>query len=96
MKESRQVSIRDLRKHFGSVEAVRGVSLEFRDGEFSVLLGPSGCGKSTVLRCIAGLERVTSGEIECGGCFLRAVRSMWRRSSGASGWYFSPMRFGRI
>ncbi len=48
-------------------EAVRRISLSIGDGEFRVLLGPSGCGKSTVLRLIAGLEQVTSGEIRLDG-----------------------------
>jgi multiple sugar transport system ATP-binding protein len=47
-------------------EALSGVTLEARDGEFLVLVGPSGCGKSTVLRLIAGLETVTAGEIRIG------------------------------
>src|SRR5207247_521414 len=46
--------------------ALRDLSLVVRDGEFLVLLGPSGCGKTTVLRCIAGLEDPTSGEILIG------------------------------
>lgn len=50
-------------KHFGSVHAVREVSLDIADGEFLVLIGPSGCGKSTTLRMVAGLEPVTSGDI---------------------------------
>ena len=50
------VDIRDVRKSFGSVEVVRGVSIDIADGEFVVLVGPSGCGKSTLLRMIAGLE----------------------------------------
>jgi len=47
--------------------AVRDVSIEVGDGSMLVLLGPSGCGKSTILRCIAGLERITSGRISIGG-----------------------------
>ena len=42
---------------------VNNLSLEIEDQEFLVLLGPSGCGKTTALRCIAGLETATSGEI---------------------------------
>jgi multiple sugar transport system ATP-binding protein len=49
------------------VTAVRGVSLDIRDGEFMILLGPSGCGKSTTLRMIAGLEAITSGDLLIGG-----------------------------
>jgi multiple sugar transport system ATP-binding protein len=50
----------------GGVFAVDDVSLEIADGEFMVLVGPSGCGKSTILRLLAGLEDVTSGEILIG------------------------------
>src|SRR5947208_5912772 len=48
------------------VIAVDEVSLEIEDGEFMVLVGPSGCGKSTILRIVAGLEEVTSGEVHIG------------------------------
>jgi iron(III) transport system ATP-binding protein len=47
--------------------AVDGISFEVEDGEFFTLLGPSGCGKTTTLRCIAGLERPTSGVISIDG-----------------------------
>ena len=50
----------------GEVEAVRGVSLQVAEGQFYTLLGPSGCGKTTTLRCVAGLEKPTSGEIGIG------------------------------
>ncbi len=48
------------------VVAVDHVSLEIEDGDFMVLVGPSGCGKSTILRIVAGLEEVTSGEVTIG------------------------------
>src|SRR5258708_19952158 len=57
------VGTQDIRKDFGDVAAVDGISLSVRDGEFLVLLGPSGCGKTTFLRIIAGLERQTSGDV---------------------------------
>jgi multiple sugar transport system ATP-binding protein len=66
-----ELVLEDLRKVFddGSNEivAVDDVNLRLEDGEFLVLVGPSGCGKSTTLRCIAGLERVTSGDITLDG-----------------------------
>jgi ABC-type sugar transport system ATPase subunit len=60
------VTLTGVTKWFGSVTAVDDLSLEIADGEFMVLLGPSGCGKSTVLRMIAGLEEITSGELRIG------------------------------
>ncbi len=60
------VSIRDVRKSFGSTEVLHGVSVEIEDGEFVILVGPSGCGKSTLLRMIAGLENISGGEIAIG------------------------------
>jgi multiple sugar transport system ATP-binding protein len=62
-----EVRIRELRKSFGAVEILHGVSIDIEEGEFVVLVGPSGCGKSTLLRLLAGLEHVTSGEILIGG-----------------------------
>ena len=65
-----EVNIQNLRKHFGDDEeivAVDGLDITIRDGEFLVLVGPSGCGKSTTLRCIAGLESITDGDIQLGG-----------------------------
>lgn len=61
------VSIRNLVKRYGTVPAVNGINLEIAEGEFIVLLGPSGCGKTTTLRCIAGLEELSEGEIAMGG-----------------------------
>jgi multiple sugar transport system ATP-binding protein len=58
-----EISIRNLRKEFGSFTAVQGSTFTIADGEFFMLLGPSGCGKTTTLRMIAGLELPTSGEI---------------------------------
>jgi multiple sugar transport system ATP-binding protein len=58
-----QVSLKGLRKSYGSVDVIRGIDLDIRDGEFMVFVGPSGCGKSTTLRMIAGLESITSGEL---------------------------------
>ena len=58
-----EVSLLDVSKRFGAVEAVRGLSLAIADGEFVVLLGPTGAGKTTTLRLVAGLEPPDSGRV---------------------------------
>ena len=60
-------SIDNVRKNYGNMEVLHGVSIDIADGEFVILVGPSGCGKSTLLRMIAGLEDITAGEISIGG-----------------------------
>ena len=67
------LSINNIRKSFGSVDVLKGISIDVRSGEFLVLVGPSGCGKSTLLNLIAGLEPVTSGEIRIGGRLVNHV-----------------------
>jgi multiple sugar transport system ATP-binding protein len=57
------VSLRGVRKVYGSVEIIKGVDLDIADREFAVFVGPSGCGKSTLLRMIAGLEEITAGDL---------------------------------
>jgi len=61
------VRMKSIYKQFGNTEVIHGVDLEVKDNEFVVFVGPSGCGKSTLLWLIAGLEDVTSGEIEIDG-----------------------------
>ncbi|THE64357.1 ABC transporter ATP-binding protein [Salinadaptatus halalkaliphilus] len=60
------VTIENLTKEFGQLVAVDDFSLTIEDGEFITLVGPSGCGKTTTLRCVAGLESSTSGQIKFG------------------------------
>ena len=67
------VEIRNVRKAFGPVEVLHGVSVNIADSEFVVLVGPSGCGKSTLLRMLAGLENITAGEIAIGGRVVNTV-----------------------
>jgi sn-glycerol 3-phosphate transport system ATP-binding protein len=68
------VSLRHVRKTYpGGFEAIKGVNFEIADGQFCVLVGPSGCGKSTLLRMVAGLETITSGEIDIGGRVVNEV-----------------------
>ncbi len=64
---SAHVIVRDLRKSYGRVEAVRGVSFAIEPGEIFGLLGPNGAGKTTTVECLVGLREPDAGEIEvCG------------------------------
>ena len=57
------ISVKDLRKNFGSVEVLKGINLEISKGDVITIIGPSGSGKSTFLRCFNMLEKPTSGTI---------------------------------
>lgn len=67
MVTSHQVTIGAVSKSFGAFHALKSINLKIGKGEIIALLGPSGCGKTTLLRCIAGLEQPTSGEIAIDG-----------------------------
>ena len=67
------LTLRNIRKTFGSVDVLRGIDLDVDDGEFVVFVGPSGCGKSTLLRVIAGLEDATSGSVLVDGKVVDSV-----------------------
>jgi ABC-type polar amino acid transport system ATPase subunit len=60
------IRLTDIRKNYGSLEALKGISMAVAPGEVRVLIGPSGCGKSTLLRCINLLEQPTSGTLRVG------------------------------
>ncbi|WP_105422783.1 ABC transporter ATP-binding protein [Neorhizobium sp. T25_27] len=62
-----EITLTKIKKSFGAVDVLKDIDLDIKDGEFIVFVGPSGCGKSTLLRTIAGLEKVTGGEIEIDG-----------------------------
>ncbi len=62
-----EIVLDSLVKSYGKVTVIKEISLTMKDNEFTVLVGPSGCGKSTILRMIAGLESVTSGEVYIDG-----------------------------
>jgi sn-glycerol 3-phosphate transport system ATP-binding protein len=62
-----QVHLRGVKKTYDNkVAVIHGVDMEIADGEFIVIVGPSGCGKSTLLRMVAGLERITGGQVAIG------------------------------
>ena len=66
------ISAKDLKKNFGHVEALKGVSLDVAEGEKVVVIGPSGSGKSVLIRCMNALERPDSGELTVDGMDLMA------------------------
>lgn len=66
-KQLASVELKSVRKAYGAVPVLHGVSVDINEGEFVTLVGPSGCGKSTLLRMIAGLENISGGEIQIGG-----------------------------
>jgi len=61
------VSVRNVYKNYGDVQALHDLSLDFPRGQLTSLLGPSGCGKTTLLKIIAGLLPASSGEILVNG-----------------------------
>ncbi|AXF55927.1 ABC transporter ATP-binding protein [Salicibibacter kimchii] len=67
------IAVNNLVKNYGDVEALKDVNLNIKEGEFYALLGPSGCGKTTTMRCIAGFEEMTDGEIYIGNELVNQV-----------------------
>ncbi|MCR6499907.1 ABC transporter ATP-binding protein [Shinella sp. CPCC 101442] len=67
------LQLKSVRKSFGTVDVIKGIDLDVKDGEFVIFVGPSGCGKSTLLRIIAGLEDATSGSITIDGAEVVTV-----------------------
>ncbi|GLU29994.1 MULTISPECIES: amino acid ABC transporter ATP-binding protein [Brucella/Ochrobactrum group] len=85
------ISVKNLRKTFGTHEVLKGIDLSVDRGDVAVLIGPSGCGKSTLLRCLDLLEQPTQGEIEVAGNrldfhpkskFPERVKADFRRKTG--------------
>ena len=85
------LTIQNVTKRFGTVDVLKGISLSIDSGDFLVLVGPSGCGKSTLLNLIAGLEKITCGEIKSEIGSL----TMYGQKTVTSLWYFNPMHFTR-
>lgn len=72
------VTMRAVRKDFGSLRILQDVDLDVADKEFITLVGPSGCGKSTLLRMVAGLEDISGGDIFIGKEKVNDVAPMHR------------------
>jgi ABC-type polar amino acid transport system ATPase subunit len=88
MSTSVMVQARDVEKFYGDFPALRGVSLDVREGEVVVVCGPSGSGKSTFLRCINGLERIQGGDIVVDGMSVRDPRTNMKRLRSEVGMVF--------
>jgi len=67
------LTLRSVKKAYGSLNILHGIDLDIKSGEFIVFVGPSGCGKSTLLRTIAGLEEITSGTLQIAGEMVNDV-----------------------
>ncbi len=76
------LQISDLRKSYGSREALRGINLEMQRGEFLCLFGPNGAGKSTLLKCIATLLRPSCGTVRVQGYDLKEQPEEYRARLG--------------
>ena len=61
----------NLNKYYGDVHVLKDSTFTINEGECLTLLGPSGCGKTTLLRCIAGRERIQSGDILLSGTSIK-------------------------
>jgi len=72
---SPMINAEDIRKSFGTVEVLKGVSLQMQAGEVIAIIGPSGSGKSTFLRCLNHLETIDSGRIEIDGQVLASTEA---------------------
>ena len=64
------IQVKDLKKNFGSVEVLKGISFDVEKGEVFVIIGPSGSGKSTILRCLNFIEEYDGGEVIIDGELL--------------------------
>ncbi len=67
------VTLRNISKRYDDTEVMRNINLDIADGEFVVFVGPSGCGKSTLMRMIAGLEDISSGDLNIDGARMNEI-----------------------
>ena len=89
------VSIRDIRKSYGPLEVLKGVSLEVEKGDVFAIIGRSGSGKSTLLRCINGLETFQSGALSPTASRSAARRRICASSAAMSAWCSSSSTCSR-
>ena len=79
-----RLEIKDLRVHYGKIEAIKGVSVVVNQGEIVTLIGANGAGKTTILKTISGLRPVTSGSITFDGVDLNKIPAHKRVDLGIS------------
>lgn len=82
------IEVKDLHKSFGSLDVLKGVSLNVEEGEVISVIGPSGSGKSTLARCIARLEKINKGEIYVYGHRMDSERMSNAKESELVGMIF--------
>ncbi|MBS1183385.1 MAG: transporter-like protein [Proteobacteria bacterium] len=70
---TKQIEFSAVNKHYGAYHALKNIDLSIDKGSFVALVGPSGCGKSTLLRSLAGLEKITGGDISIAGEVVTAL-----------------------
>lgn len=68
-----QIELTGVNKHYGAFHALKNINLAIEDGTFVALVGPSGCGKSTLLRSLAGLEKISEGDMRIAGELMTNV-----------------------
>ena len=73
-----EISLKNLKKSFGSTQVIHDLSIDVKDGELIVIVGPSGCCKSTLFRMVAGLEDANQGDITIDGKKVNELEPMER------------------
>ncbi|WP_331376939.1 ABC transporter ATP-binding protein [Sinorhizobium chiapasense] len=68
-----QIELNGVNKFYGAFHALKDINLAIEEGTFVALVGPSGCGKSTLLRSLAGLEKISTGEMKIAGALMNDV-----------------------
>jgi branched-chain amino acid transport system ATP-binding protein len=79
-----RLEIKDLRVHYGKIEAIKGVSVVVNQGEIVTLIGANGAGKTTILKTISGLRPVSSGDITFDGTSINKIPAHERVDLGIS------------
>lgn len=90
------LELRDIRKSFGGVHALRGVSFELRPGEVHALVGENGAGKSTLIKVVTGAHRPDAGTLEIGGRRIEANDPVLSRKLGVAVIYQQPALFPEL